>query len=77
VATDERKQEIRAKCEELATEKARRIGFAGWVECAKDVLTAQEQDEIRGLWETMPGHTSWADALRRWMGDAGRYIQRK
>lgn len=63
----DRKQQIRDQSERLAKEAARKIGASAWYENADKVLTDQEKAEIRSLWDSMNGSTSWIDAFFRWM----------
>lgn len=38
-----------------------------WSDCLRHVMTNSERQEINRVWETMPGYTSFCDALFRIM----------
>lgn len=56
------KAEVRAACDALAKEKT-----SAWYAVAGEVLTPEENAEVRKLWDTMSGSSSWAGAFLEWM----------
>lgn len=62
-----RKEKIRSECETLAKEAARKIGASAWYDHADKVLTADERQQVRSLWDTMSGASSWMSAFFEWM----------
>ncbi len=63
------RDEIRAACEANAAELRKVVGLAAWYDRADRVLTPAEGEQVRRLWDTMPGYTCWNDAFLRWMAD--------
>jgi hypothetical protein len=61
------KAEIRQACEAANIERVKLIGASAWFECASKVLTEEENQQVRVLWDTMPGNTCWMDAFFEWM----------
>jgi hypothetical protein len=64
-----RTEQIRAECDALAKEKAKRYGMAAWYESAGEVLTEAEKVEVRAMWDGMSGESCWTHAFFRWMAD--------
>lgn len=55
--TPERAQEI--------LQQARDRGAFCWSDCLDQVMRPGERDEVRKVWDTMPGYTCFVDALNR------------
>ena len=58
--TPERAKEVYAQCRKQA-------GCGPWSDQLDNVLTSDEDFDLRKLWRTMPGHTCFVDALFRVM----------
>ena len=59
--------EIKRLCDDRAKERAKLIGAAAWYECYGAVLTAEEEKEVRAVWDSLPGWTCAMDAFFEWL----------
>lgn len=62
-----RRIHLRQEADARAKETAKVIGMRSWYEEMPTLLTSDEHAEIKSLWDTMSGGTSWTDALFEWM----------
>jgi hypothetical protein len=61
------RQSLKLAANEVAKERAKKIGAAAWYECIDKVMTDEDKSQVSALWATMPGHTCWTDAMFRWI----------
>ncbi len=49
--------------------------FGPWVDQLRTVMTKEERGQVMRVWDEMPGHTCFADALLRIARGAGSHLK--